>query len=572
MRTFFAKRTAALISGICLTVSLLTAAAVQAEELKPFFTVKIAGPATILDVAGKVAELAGQTRVFDTGIAPYKDLKGFNAKGPIGLVLRTNGDEIKEPLLILPVTDLTAIEIPGFEAVLAGAKKISNGKYLLNSPVGNYTLEQKKDFLLVFPEESKEPLPEAPEKLLADLDAYTIGCKVDFENVSMDAINMLLAPVQMLMAMQGGEEASKSLDALVENIEQSQKNVRSVTGGLIFDTKTADLEISGVCVPKKDSDVAKQIAALKNAKTAFSGFRGTGDDVILSFGGVETGTAAKIETTMDNLDRVIEGALAQVEEQAEDDADVELAKSLADSVTKILEATLKKDKIDVAGSFAADGTWLFAASLAETEEVKKAVRKLIEHLAKKAPGDTPNFFDAKYFSADYATTEGFKLSSIKYQFTEQDKSAADFPKFLADKTVSVFWGFKENEAFVVAFGLDFDKTKKAFEGALAKTKESVAVQQPIFVLAAQPLGKLIGSVVAADTQKLGEAAKLLIALNKVGKDAKVTVSNAVEGENLKTTVKVSGSLIKVLADMAVEAAATAAKYGGQSDRSQIKDF
>ncbi|MDR0610868.1 MAG: hypothetical protein LBG58_12210, partial [Planctomycetaceae bacterium] len=418
MRKNFVLRGFTFVTTLCLSLSLLFATSLQAEELKPFITVKVASPETLLNVAGKIAELAGTSKDFENAVAPFKELSGLNPKGSIGFVLHSNGQELKEPILILPVKNLDAVNLPGFETVTTGLKKLSDEKYVINSPLGNYLFYQKNDFIVVVAEDSALTIPDNPQTLFAEFEKETLGIKIDVENASLDAIETALAVPQMLLAMQGGPQATQAIEQFNETLEKIYEVVSSFSMGISFDPKTADLNLTYVAVPKKDSELEKILVNYKTAKTRFSGFIGNKNDVIVSMNSVETSTPTDIDVSIASVNQLFDAVLLQIEEQSETDEEIEFGESIVESLKKILIASIAKGASDAGASLDADGTLLFAMTVGETAELEKLGVKIFDWIKKEHDEEDVKEFLKKYFKKNYTAIEGFNVSSLKIPLEE----------------------------------------------------------------------------------------------------------------------------------------------------------
>jgi hypothetical protein len=540
------------VSVLCVSLALFAATPLQAEELKPFLTVKIASPKTLLDVAEKIAQLAGAKEEFQEAVNPFKGLDGLNAEGPIGVVFQSNGEEIKEPILILPIKDINAVKIPGFEMITASLKKLDDGKFILNSPAGNYVVHQKKDFVFVVSEESEVKIPDSPKALLTGLEDYTLGIKVDFENTTLDAIQALLAIPQMLLAMQGGQQASQVIEQLNETIDKLYEEFNSTTQGISFDPKTADLNYTIICVPKKDSKTEKNIANNKNAQTAFSGFIGKNDAIfsVSSAGKQSAPSDADVEKVMGQLEQVFNAVQSQIEEQSETDEEVEAGEAILESVKKVFVATLKKEQSgagnDTGISLSADGTFLLAQTIGDTAELENLVKLIFNRLTREHEKEAQAILD-KYLKKNTGTIEGYKISSLKVPLKELTTEGDDIPKKLKDETLGFFWGVKENEAVVLGIGLDFDKTETTFKNAVSQTKTLVPIKQPSVFFALQPLGKLLKKY--TDQKSNDTVTQVIDRLATSGDDAKVTVSSELNNNTVTVKIFISGKIITSLVNV-----------------------
>lgn len=567
MKKSFVLRGFTFVTTLCISLSILFSTSLRAEELKSFLTIKIAPPETLLNIAGKIAELTGTAKEFDNAVAPFKDLPGFNPEGSFGLVLHSNSEEIQEPLLILPIYDLNAVNLPGFETITTGLKKLSDGKYLINSPLGNYLFYQKKGFVAVVIEDSELTIPDDPKTLFAELEKTTLGFKIDFENTTLDAIETALAIPQMFLAMQGGQQATQAIEQFNEILGKTYEEVRSGTFGISFDPKTADLNLTTDVVPKKGSESEKQIADYKNAKTLFSGFLGNPDEVIFSFNNVETYGPKDIDVAFASTDQLFDAVLQQIEDQSETDEEAEANKSIVESLKKIVRATIQKGKGDGCISLDANGTFLLAVTIGETAELEKLGVKLFDRIKKEHNEDDVNDFLKTYLKKDYTTIEGFTVSSLKVPL-EEAAAGHELPAKLAKETVGLFWAFKADEAVAVAAGFDFDNTEKLFHQALTKTKTAVPRKQPIAVIALQPLGKFLKKY--SDNTFPEPAVKSIELLSSSGSDAKITISTEVIDTAMHGKVGISGKAVTVLINVIKIFAAT--QNTGSLDRTTIKGF
>jgi hypothetical protein len=570
MRKNFVLRGFTFVTTLCFSLSLLFVTSLQAEELKPFLTIKVASPETLLNVAEKIAELAGASKEFDNAAAPFKELAGLTPKGSIGFVLHSNGQELKEPLLILPIKDLNAVNLPGFETITAGLKKLSDGKYLINSPLGNYLFYQKNGFVAVVAEESALTIPDNPQTLFAEFEKDTLGIKIDFENASRDAVETALAiipQIQMFLAMQGGPQATQAIEQFNTALEKIYDEISSIAFKISFDPKTADLNLTYVAVPKKGSELEKNLVNQKKAKTIFSGFVSNKNDIIASMNYVETATPTDIDASITAVNQLFDAVLLQIEEQSETDEEIEFGESVVESLKKILMASIRKGAGESGCSLDADGTLLFAITVDETAELEKLGVKIFDWIKKEHDENDVNEFLKKYLKKNYTAIEGFNVSSLKIPLAEA-AAGHELPEKLAKETVGIFWALKDNEAVAVAVGFDFDKTEKLFHQALTKTKTPVPLQQPLLIIALQPFGKLLKKYAHSSTPDA--TVKVIELLSTSGDDAKLTVSIEIIDATMHSKVSISGKAVTVLAD--IFKIFTSLESSGTLDRSKIKPF
>ena len=538
-----------LVIGLFLA-SVLTLPTLRAEP-KPVLTVSTANPETLYQIAEKIAALTGTLDSFLEMTLPYKELKGFNPKNPIVFVLHAEGDEFKDPILFLPITELEKVEIPGFDLVLAQTKKESDGKYLLSSGAGAFTLTQKKGYLIAVPESSEMAIPDDPAKFIKGLETYSLGIRFDVENTSAEAVQALLGFPRLMAGMQYGAQATQTFDQIDQIVELVCKEARSIILGITMNPKTGDTSLQGKTVAKKGSDTEKRNAFLKNAKTIFKAFSGD-DNAVLSFSTVDMGLKDMPNTremTESSIDQLISGLLEQVEENAEEDEDVELAEAVAKIAKKIIMETLSLDKIDVSFSLGNNGTFALGTSLAEGQQLETIGSLLLKRLEKISPEIMADAM--KKMKTNYETVEGFQLSSFVFPLKEIAQEDEGFQKLFADKSFYVFWGLK-NDAFVLWGGFD-PQSEKQFKTAIAATKTPAIVSESSGFFSLLQLGRLMK---AFQIDQVEEAAPVVKTLLQAGANAKITVSETIEKDSLNQQVFISGKIWEVISKIAAGDAAS----------------
>lgn len=549
--------------GLCL---LLFALPVFAQELKPVLTVKLASPDTLVRVAEKIAELAGATEETNAVLDQYKNHAGLNSKGPIWFILQSDGDELRDPILCLPVEDFDKLDIPGLEMLTASLKDEGDGRYSFNSPFGLYDVVKKTGCYVLTQQESAAKLPDDPNQLVAELNKYVLAIKIDLENTSLESIENFLSPFMMLAALQN-PDAANSLENVNDQIEQLHNECASFTLGLAFDPKTADLNIDTVMVPRKGSATEKQIEESKNAKTIFDGFRMNGNNVVFSFGSVEVFNETGIETAREGLDTFLDGILEQTEENAETEAEYELAETAVESIKKIFDATAKQGRCDFAASLNSDALFLAAATVGDTEELEDLIEMLVDRFKQQVGEEKTDELLEKYQKKDITTIEGFNVSSFVIPLNEVD-GAENCPLPLKDKTLAVYRAVKKDQAIAFACGLDQAKTEKAFSEALAATKTPAAVQAPQAVLSLQPIGNLLKRF---DVDQIDETAEKVVGiLTAAGSDAKISIETNNGEQALTAKIKIGGKAVSAIAEL-IKLFATG-ESAGSLDRKTIRNF
>ncbi|MDR3232371.1 MAG: hypothetical protein LBT46_01655 [Planctomycetaceae bacterium] len=557
-------------------------------ELKPFLSVYIAGPDTFVKIVEKVADAVGAGDAVQEGIALLKNLKGIDAGGSIGIALSSTENNELEIFAFLPITDIEKAAVPGAEAIFDTARaaltKDGSG-YSYKSPFGNYIIRQKKGYIVLAPEKSAASLPDDPKKLFAEFDKQTFGAKINFENTTPAALETLLAPAGMLLALSGNEQAGEAFADAQKQLIDAFDEFTSIFVAYLVDVNTLDVTVSASLFAKKGSSTAEKWALQKNIKTAFSGFAGDRGKTIFSWINAGVLTQKDLKRELEVFDAVSEsfaegfteglaGAFASEDEDAAEKMTEELQKSaekVIASVRKILEATLAKESLDNGVSLDADGTVLWAFTIGDTDELAKLVQDVFNldvfNLVTQKIVKDFEIDVQKYITKEYAEVAGYKISKISFPLKDilavvgGDKK--DIPAGLKAKTLNGFWAVKKNEAVAVAFGFDASQTEKTFKQALEKTQSPVALPRIHAVFSAKPLGKFLQQFVLpilpdadedTDSEEIARMTKLLV---EADEGAKIEVSNEIKGTSeAYTEVKISGKLVKIVTEFIKTAVTT----------------
>ena len=558
------------VSGLLLSAVLLLPS-IHAAELQPFFTFKASSVNSLIAVAEKIGTMAdfANSNEFKEFIKTVKEVQGFNLDGIIGFAAAVSDDGDLCPILLLPITDLWKIDVPSqpgiLDPIIPFLTKRGAERTDMNFPIGTYVALQKQGYLVIVSEDVVEQVPADARKLFADLEKYTLGMKLDLEKVKFETLESQLFGPMIFMAMMAVPEVGEQIEQAVDAGRELSKEFAVLSGGIAFNPQTADVELSGMMVPRKGSDFAKSLAGYKPQPTIFGGFRGTPGNVIVSFGDSATQvpiSEEKLNTFTEPLDAVFSGFLDQIEMEDETGETAELAKKVIDSVQKIIVAESKRGTSDTALSLNTDGTLLLASDTGSLAEIQKLISLLVEFAAQRVRPIAITFgidINASV-KQDYVTVEGFKVSSFKFPM---DKLVPLIPnpntaKGFSGLSPGVFWAVKDaggKQAVAVAAGLDFAKAESAFKSALEKTKTPAPVQKPMGTLSVQGLGKFLQQTVYPVAEKTGDdmPVEYLAQMKKVfdilataGNDATVTLNADVKPDKIEGGYRISGKAIQAV--------------------------
>ncbi|MDR1923451.1 MAG: hypothetical protein LBQ66_03660, partial [Planctomycetaceae bacterium] len=548
------------------------------HEPLPVLTVKIADVNSLLAVAKKVAAAVGvDGDEFDQNVSIIDTIEGINKKEPLGLVFRSNGEDFNDPLFIAPINDLEKFSLPNIPFKFS---KIADGKFRAAvSPALSFIGYQKEGYAVIVPETSSAPIPANPKALLADLDKYKLGFKVELTNTTYDAVSQILAPLIMFASMTD-PDAAENLQNTIELCEPFFDEYKNVILGYAVDAKTLDVVGEVKVEASKDSKILSKIIDFgKNRKTNFAGIK-TKNTPVLYANDTELFTSGyypdpdTYKEVIDILEKqfalIAKGALDSIKEMAESEAEEKNAEIAVNSLQKIILSLYKQDKIDYAAWLDTEGTGFFALNVSEAGELDKFFDAVINVVKARHAENDDSRKELEKFLADnlkrnYKTIAGYSISSLKIPFAEiaQQHGASDFPKLKIGNTYNLFAAISDKKAVVLAGGVDADKTEAALKTALEATADAATPKQPTMLFDLQAVGQLlnkIGVEAFAKEEQDKEAVKDFLAIiNNVGNTSKITVTNEVKDSTIFTSLKIDGSVIFAIAKLVK----TAREYDGK---------
>ncbi|MGL6195829.1 MAG: hypothetical protein ACRC2T_13515, partial [Thermoguttaceae bacterium] len=472
------------LAGI-LSVAAFFPKTTYAAEQKQFLTVSVSSYVEILNSAKKIAELVGQGDQFSMFQSMFGQLPGSDNTKPLGFALFSD-DETFVPMLFLPITDITKFEegVPNVTEMLENFEKVADGKYQLETPYGNYLLEQRKNWVVFFPEDNADLLPEDPTKLLGGLDKkYALSIKIDFENAPQDLLNGYIAMAEMIVAMQN-PEAAEQFSAVKEQINVLFEQCKWLVEGVAIDPNSGDVSFEIDSEVKAGTDIAKLYSEIKNAKSNFGGF--FYPKQAASCIGVGFLPEYQKEANRIMINGWFEGYKEQLENELEED-DLEIATSFLDSINELTIAAIDDGKMDGAFTWFSTGEFFAATRVAKGEKVYELLEKAAKLLEKEDPS-----FAKENVKLGFATFEGYKLSSVVAPLAlipNIDQMPGDF----ADKSLCLLIGTKD-DAFCFALGTNLDKQQTALKKAITDSKTPVSVPETMFVFSIPQTAKALRAI------------------------------------------------------------------------------
>jgi len=404
-------------------------------------------------------------------------LKGLDRSKPIGVVVNIeNGNFV--PTVLIPsnnAKDLTDT-LAKFN-VAPPATNDDGALKLLLPQVGEVFVRDSNGYAVVT-QSKTAALPTDPIKSFGGLNtSYDLGIRVFLQNVPTEMKQMAIGKIREVMQFAAQQQAEqglgeKNMEDQVKALEKLFNEADQITLGWKIDrtAKNTYLDFTFTGVPGSSLD--KDLQALADVKTNYSGFTTSNAAVTANFAGKMS--AENIAQTLNSLEQM----KAKIEMSIDNDDDLKdentkkQVKTIATQVIDVLEKTINSGKSDggvlvmagpnllqtAVGFFVADGPGLDAA---------------LRNLVKLAQND-PEFSAHVIAKPDQETYKDVKFHLFSVKVPEEDA------KRLFGDTLDVYIGTGKDSAYVAAGKGALDLLKGAIDrSAMAPAKATLPFQLTI---------------------------------------------------------------------------------------------
>ena len=538
MKTLLKTRFVGILVGCLFAFSLFSGAA-QSAQPKQVLTVSVSSYAKLLEAGKTIANLVNQGDVFEMFQSNFGTLDGIDSTKPLGITLFATDEEFF-PVAFLPVTDLEKLteQFPALKGVLENGEMISEDKFSFSGPGGNLLLEQKKNWLVLYPESQPGLLGDDPTKLLNGLDKeYLLALHVNFENMPKELVLQMITSAEMILSMVN-PDAAQQFATVKEQVELLLDEGKWLLEGLKIDAKTGNVIGCVNMEVKSTGTLAEALKYQKTGKTNFIGFYRP--DQAAAAVGIGMVPDSQKESQIDMIQTYFASGKEGLEYDYEGE-ELELIQGIYDSLEQIAVATIEEGKTDIAATWASTGEILIAGHVAKGNLLNDTLKKSIKAISEA----TPELKDL--FKSEYATFEGYKFSSVTVPLALVKTivpNAGDMPDELAEKTICLILGVKD-DAVCAVFGTNATKQETLLKKCITDSKTAAALPKQSVVVSLPLVAGALKSFGLAGIDPQVDA--VLDSLAKAPKDAKITFENdiVVESQGIKNavTLNVSGKII-----------------------------
>lgn len=521
--------------ALALAVTVMPWCHAQAQAPKPMAVVSLASIDQLLRDVDYIGRAVGQPQA--RGMAELvggQFLEGIDRTRPIGVVL-TMKEGSNEPdfLAFVPVTDFDAViakieQTTSAEAEDAGngVKKVTLDRELFFKEASGWGMVANKLAALT-------DAPKDPVAILGGLNQkYTLSVRVNVQSIPKSLRDQVVEQIK-----QGYEQSLQQGDVEVLAQQVGQMNINSIVKSI---TETDEVQfgwsidsagkralIDFGMTALAGTSMAKQMAALMNAKSTFTGF-------LMDDAAVTANTSSQLDAeSITQTTAMLKGFREKLLEQLDEDLDdMKLRSGIKEVVGELFDAvqqTVEAGQADFGGSLVLKPNALSFAGgslVADGNKVDAAFRKLVE-VAK----NQPDFPEVKLNAGEHA---GIKFHTIRAP-VEDDEAQK-----VLGQTVEVVVGTGGKAAYL-AFGKDgMSILKQAIDKSAAGGSRAVLPAQLTIKLT--PIIQFAASI-QPDDQNLKQLVK---GLGQIAGNDQVLVTEEAVDRGVLVRVQIQEGVLKLI--------------------------
>lgn len=397
---------------------LLAALAVPVQaQTKPVAMLSISSVDGLLSNISYLTEAAGAPDMGQmVGMMSNAYLQGIDRANPIGIVLSTDGEQEFTPLAFVPVKDMDAV-FSAMEDSFGAPRDLGNGIKELSSFQSVFIKEQNGVAFVAPAIESLAKLPEKPVTQLGSMPQdYDIAIRGLVQNVPKQYIDMAINALkdgvrQGLDNLPEDQRTAQQemIQAQMAQMETYIKESDQITIGWKTEpaNKRTYLDMKFTAVP--DSSLAKQMNAMANATSDFTGF--LREDAAAQLSLSSPIPQEQIATSVDALQGLKTAAMKEIEKDDDLPSDEAraAAKELAGMAIDLFIETIRSGKMDGCMSVVlkpGDISLLGGFHVADG----KGVERLLRRAAQLAEQDSD--FPGVKFNAEQSNGVSFHTMSV----------------------------------------------------------------------------------------------------------------------------------------------------------------
>lgn len=482
MRTIW-KRSGVILASITLALVALGASVTKpayGQAGKPVVVASLASSDEILSDILYLTEAAG---VGDFGRIAALMASSFTASmdktRPTGVYATMVDESDVRVLSFVPVKDLKML-LMSLEQQIGKPEDLGGGVLRVagDRPQPMYIKEADGWAFVANRQEDLNDLPKEPIAILDGLDKkYTVAVRLNVCNIPAVlremAISELRRGFQDRVAQELREKQAEMMrkagGTLLKSIVQFVEETDHVTLGWEVDKAGKRTYLDVNVTAQEGTDLAKQMASIQHATSAFAGFLLPGAAMTLHAHGQSSEADVEQVTTM--LAQLREQAMQGIDRDGKlaNDDERQTAKSIVNELLDVADATVKAGKMDVGAALVVQpGSLGFVAGgfVADGEKLADAVKKLAGLAARKDPNFPGITFDAE-------THEGVTFHTAKIPLRKANEQV----RTILGDPMELVIGTGKQSAYV-SFGKEPSRLlKSVLDGSVADSDKKLPPSQ-----------------------------------------------------------------------------------------------
>jgi hypothetical protein len=401
------------VSALALLLVPLTQAGIRsavAAEPQPIAVVALNGADQLMKEISFLTEAAGARDIGSLLTLMAGPYTAALEKGkPAGLYVLQKGEMDFAAVAFVPVKDVNIL-LAAFEQQIGKPKELGEGVLEVAGDQSQpmYVKQQGNWAFLTDKKAELSALPSDPAKLLGGLDRqYTLAARANLSKLPNDWRKMAVEQMRKgfqegLERMQGDERklAEQFGEGFVTSLVQVVEGLEEVTLGWKIDSerKTTFLEVGLTALP--GSELAKQMALVRQAKSAFAGF--LLPDAALTLHAVGASSAQEVKQAQAMLNAARDAAMKGIDQDGNlaGDDERQRVKKIVNQLLDVADATVKLGQTDAGAVLLLKPDALNFAAGGLVADGKK-LAQILKELAKFAKEKDANFPDIRFDASTY---------------------------------------------------------------------------------------------------------------------------------------------------------------------------
>jgi len=385
------------LAALCAAVLLVPTASLRAQDpSKAALVVAINNLNEVFNDVSAVAQWAGAAdQVGFPLMMGRAAVSKVDQNKPIGGFVSLDQGEPKS-MVFLPVEDLKGLFAQAKEQI-GSPKELGDGKYEFRVNGQSIYVKEGKGWAYISNDSGYlANTPANPAETLAALTRqYDIAVQLNVQNIPAELRNLARTQIKSLLANARGGAGDPALqEQMRKNVEKQLDtlfdDVDSVTIGVAIDAKAQNIALEFAMTARDGTDLAKQMALSKDAKSEFAGL--ATDAAAVSMHLITALAPTDIDQVLGNFKALRQQAMKEIDNDGRipDPSARDTIKGALSSIMDAVESTIKGGKLDLGSSIVLEDDefqMVIGGLLVDGAKLENGIKKLVE-LAKNAP-DAP---------------------------------------------------------------------------------------------------------------------------------------------------------------------------------------